>query len=100
MWGYEGDDRLYGGEGNDWLLGGEDEDRLFGGNGNDKLYGGNGDYFEGADSGDDLLVGGEGKDRYVFSKQGGHDIIEEEYGNDGDILYIRYPKSQATFVIL
>lgn len=61
-----GNDRLIGADGNDSLNGGADEDILDGGAGNDSLF------------------GGAGNDRYVFSRGGGSDRINDYNLQDAD----------------
>lgn len=68
IWGYDGDDILYGGPG-----GGDDY--LSGGNGNDKIYGGIGDDHIIGGSGNDLLSGGVGEDTFEFYRWHGDDVI-------------------------
>lgn len=71
--GDDGDDRLYGWSGNDILNGGNGDDYLYGGNGFDILNGG---------AGNDYLDGGSNeKDRYLFQRGHGQDIIDDR-GND------------------
>ena len=71
--GDDGDDRLYGSSGNDILNGGNGDDYLYGGNGFDILNGG---------AGNDYLDGGMNeKDRYLFQRGHGQDIIDDR-GND------------------
>jgi Ca2+-binding RTX toxin-like protein len=66
-----GTDKLYGGEGDDWLFGevgadhldgGIGSDWLEGGTGNDKLFGGEGKDFLQGNDGADMLFGGSGND--------------------------------------
>ena len=89
--GGSGDDKLYG-QNKDNILNGDDgNDRLYGGSGNDILNGGNGDDYLYGDSGFDILNGGAGndylyggmyeKDRYLFQRGHGQDIIDDR-GND------------------
>ncbi len=70
-------DLLQGFNGNDQLFGGAGNDRLEGGNGNDTLHGG---------TGNDFLVGGRGDDTYVFSANGGQDVIDNS-GGGADVLH-------------
>jgi Ca2+-binding RTX toxin-like protein len=81
--GTDGDDALsasaqssfvYGYSGNDRLWGSVNADRLDGGPGNDFLYGLDGDDVLVAGQGDDRLEGGAGRDEYVLAG-GGNDII-------------------------
>ncbi|MCS4534316.1 hypothetical protein [Neisseria montereyensis] len=77
-----GEDILYGMGGNDLLLAGDGNDTLYGGSGNDYMRGDNGhDYLDGG-SGNDRLLGGAGNDRYFFDKYYGHDVIEDNNGNN------------------
>ena len=70
-------DLLQGFNGNDQLFGGAGNDRLEGGNGSDTLHGG---------TGNDFLVGGRGDDTYVFSANGGQDVIDNS-GGGADVLH-------------
>ena len=98
--GWDGKNIISGGAGNDTLngqnkddiLNGDDgNDRLYGGSGNDILNGGNGDDYLYGDGGFDILNGGTGndyldggmygKDRYLFQRGHGQDIIDDR-GND------------------
>ena len=98
--GWEGKNIISGGAGNDILegqnkddiLNGDDgDDRLHGWSGNDILNGGNGDDYLSGDDGFDILNGGAGndyldggmneKDRYLFQRGHGQDIIDDR-GND------------------
>lgn len=66
LYGYDGDDKLYGGTKNDILYGGNGDDHLYGGEGNDTLDGG---------EGRDHLYGGDGNNTYVFGQKFGVDTI-------------------------
>ncbi len=86
-------DQLFGGQGNDKLEGGDDDDELDGGDGDDNLYGGSGmdillgglgrDRLEGGKdddilnggAGNDILEGGSGADIFVFTTEGGIDVV-------------------------
>ncbi|KEQ01604.1 RTX toxins and related Ca2+-binding protein, partial [Snodgrassella alvi SCGC AB-598-J21] len=69
LWGRNGDDTLNGGDGNDELNGENGDDILNGGYGYDTLNGG---------AGNDILNGGDfEKDRYLFQKGHGQDIIND-----------------------
>ena len=61
-----GDDNLQGGAGDDAILGGGGDDLLFGGDGNDILWGG---------EGEDTLDGGAGGDTFVFTADGGLEVV-------------------------
>ncbi|PIT61480.1 hypothetical protein BHC47_00835 [Snodgrassella alvi] len=86
-----GDDTLYGQNKDDILNGDDGNDILNGKDGNDILNGGNGDDYLHGDSGFDILNGGAGndyldggrneKDRYLFQRGHGQDIIDDR-GND------------------
>lgn len=86
-----GNDTLYGQNKDDILNGDDDSDILWGGDGNDILNGGNGDDYLYGDRGFDILKGGAGndyldggrnaKDRYLFQRGHGQDIIDDR-GND------------------
>ena len=85
--GENGDDILNGDYGNDTLNGGAGNDILNGGDGNDELNGENGDDILNGGYGYDTLNGGAGndilnggdfeKDRYLFQKGHGQDIIND-----------------------
>ncbi|MEM9262337.1 MAG: calcium-binding protein, partial [Pseudomonadota bacterium] len=76
--GADGRDVLVGGTGNDNLSGGDARDELTGGDGNDRLNG---------DGGNDILTGGAGADLFIFSLNGGMDIITDyEVGVDRILL--------------
>jgi Ca2+-binding RTX toxin-like protein len=79
IWGADGIDDLYGWEGNDALYGGNSSDYLSGGSGNDALYGEN-EGVNSTDPGDDLLDGGAGDDR-LFGGAGA-DVLYGWAGND------------------
>ena len=86
-----GNDKLYGQDKDDILNGDDGNDILNGKDGNDILNGGNGDDYLHGDSGFDILNGGAGndyldggrneKDRYLFQRGHGQDIIDDR-GND------------------
>ncbi|OEF50428.1 RTX toxin [Enterovibrio norvegicus] len=71
LYGYDGDDRLYGEGGDDSLIGGDGNDVLSGGEGDDRMWG---------EDGDDLIHGGNGDDR-LFG-QNGNDTLEGGVGDD------------------
>uniref|UniRef100_UPI0023B30D01 calcium-binding protein n=1 Tax=Snodgrassella communis TaxID=2946699 RepID=UPI0023B30D01 len=75
-----GNDKLYGGDGIDNLFGGAGNDELYGENGNDYLSGGDGDDILNGGPGNDILNGGNGND-ILWGKQG-YDIINGGPGND------------------
>lgn len=117
MWGYGGNDQIYGGYGIDQIYGGDGDDVivgepentsgagggdvLYGGAGNDQIFGGGGadvirgdagnDYIQG-DQGNDILIGGTGYDRLYGG--GGNDtlILENEdddfYGQAGSDKFV------------
>ena len=73
-----GNDTLYGGAGNDILNGGDGNDELNGENGDDILNGGYGYDTLNGGAGNDILNGGDfEKDRYLFQKGHGQDIIND-----------------------
>ena len=85
-----GNDKLYGQNKDDILNGDDGDDTLHGWSGNDILNGGNGDDYLYGDGGFDILNGGTGndyldggdrKDRYLFQRGHGQDIIDDR-GND------------------
>ena len=71
LYGYEGDDFLYGRRGADMLVGGAGDDYLSGRGGHDMLFG---------DDGDDVIEGGGGSD--VITAGRGNDLIEGGAGAD------------------
>ncbi|MEI8607973.1 calcium-binding protein [Enterovibrio sp. Hal110] len=90
LYGYDGDDRLYGeggddsligGNGNDVLSGGEGDDRMWGEDGDDLIHGGNGDDRLFGQNGNDTLDGGAGDDELRGGR--GNDTLS---GGDGDDL--------------
>ena len=89
IFGYAGNDKLYGGSSKDTLKGGSGKDKLYGEKGNDKLFGGSGkDMLKGGggkdklygDSGKDKLYGGSSKD--TLKGGGGKDKLDGGKGND------------------
>ena len=79
--GDDGNDKLNGENGDDILNGGDDNDELNGGNGNDILNGGWGNDTLNGGAGNDILNGGDfEKDRYLFQKGHGQDIINDMGG--------------------
>lgn len=68
IWGDGGNDTIYGEEGNDLLFGDSGQDTLYGGNGNDRLDGG---------SGADRMIGGLGDDVYYVDSSGDQ-VIEND----------------------
>lgn len=82
LYGQDKDDILNGDDGNDILNGKDGNDILNGGNGDDYLYGGSGFDILNGGAGNDYLDGGMyEKDRYLFQRGHGHDIIDDR-GND------------------
>ena len=101
IYGYGGDDTLYGtsdrdfiygGSGDDTIYGGANRDRLFGGGDDDTLYGGSGHDFLYGSSGDDTLHGDDGRD-HLYGDEGDDTLYgggerDRLYGNeDDDTLY-------------
>ena len=110
--GGDGNDTLYGQNGNDTLNGNDGNDILWGGNGNDILNGGNGNDTLWGDNGYDILNGGAGndilnggdreKDRYLFQRGHGQDIINDKgyyYVSDqiNDIIFEGASFADAVF---
>lgn len=81
VFGTKSDDYLVAFENNTTFLGFEGNDTIEGSSGNDIIDGG---------SGNDMLSGGAGNDTYIYKKNYGHDVINEEnsIGNGADILKI------------
>lgn len=73
--GGRGDDRLVGGSGDDQLIGGRGSDEINGGVGHDLLKGGRGDDRLNGNAGNDIFIGGAGADTFVFTADGGSDLI-------------------------
>ena len=80
LYGYGGDDSLFGGRGNDLLYGGDGDDLLIGGDGGGQLFGGDGDDTLQGSFGDDTLDGGEGND--TLDGGTGDDTLDGGEGND------------------
>lgn len=68
---------IHGNGGNDTLNGGAGNDALYGGTGTDYLYGNDGDDILDGGEDNDYLNGGNGNDTYVFGRNYGTDIIED-----------------------
>lgn len=89
LYGEDGDDRLHGDDGADTLDGGAGNDTLSGGLGADTLYGA---------AGDDRLEGGYNDDEYHYS--GGKDVIFDNGGTSGDVIYLAagYTSANAKYL--
>lgn len=89
LYGEDGDDRLHGDDGADTLDGGAGNDTLSGGLGADTLYGA---------AGDDRLEGGYNDDEYHYS--GGKDVIFDNGGTSGDVIYMAagYTSANAKYL--
>ena len=83
IYGGSGDDTLYGGANRDYLYGGGDDDTLYGGSGRDSLLGDEGDDTLYGGEGDDTLYGGDDNDTLYGG--GGSDIL---YGNEGADVFV------------
>lgn len=68
---------IHGDGGNDTLNGGAGNDALYGGTGTDYLYGNDGDDILDGGEDNDYLNGDNGNDTYVFGRNYGTDIIED-----------------------
>jgi Ca2+-binding RTX toxin-like protein len=78
-----GKDRLIGRGGKDDLNGGGGKDKVVGGGGADKLKGGGGNDIIYGGKGDDTLTGNAGRDKFVFRKKDGDDVITDfDVGSD------------------
>ncbi|WP_180298975.1 calcium-binding protein [Snodgrassella alvi] len=103
LYGDKGDDILNGGDGNDTLNGGEGNDILNGGAGDDTLWGKEGYDIINGGSGNDTLYGGDwNKDRYIFQRGHGQDLIEDfEYDSAvtkyNDIVFENAKLADAVF---
>ena len=75
-------DALFGGPGNDVLTGGAEHDMLFGGAGADRLLGGEGNDRISGGTGDDILQGELGADIFLWSENGGADIVNDFEAED------------------
>lgn len=80
LYGGNGHDTLSGLKGNDYLYGGFGNDILFGGYGNDYLYGERGNDILFGSFGNDRLYGGSGND--ILYGGNGNDILRGDAGND------------------
>ncbi|WP_262270017.1 calcium-binding protein [Microvirga yunnanensis] len=75
---------LRGLEGSDWLFGYGGDDALFGGPNNDYLFGRRGaDHLRG-EAGNDWLIGGKGPDTFHFVRDGGKDTVTDLNPSEGD----------------
>ena len=74
---------------NDALIGSDKDDNINGGYGDDILIG---------KKGNDILNGGKGDDKYIYHKNGGNDVIEDN-GGDDTLLIKGYDKDDAKFSI-
>lgn len=90
LWGYEGDDQIYGSsyrdeilgwEGNDKIYGKGDNDKLIGGFGDDEMHGGPGNDEISGHEGADLISGGEGDD-IIRSYKTTEGVPEPDYSKD------------------
>jgi Ca2+-binding RTX toxin-like protein len=82
IWGYGGDDWLFGNVGNDYIMGGMGLDRIYAGDGNDVLDGDYGNDWIQGDGGNDVIAGDEGRDT-LFGGTGDDQISG---GDDDDTL--------------
>lgn len=91
FYGNGGDDSIFGGNGGDFIVAGDGADYVEAGVDNDVVYGGNGDDVidagDGRDrlsgeAGNDTLTGGAGTDQFVFSIDGGDDVVTD-FANNG-----------------
>ncbi len=84
--GSRGSDDIVGNDNKNTLSGGKGRDELTGLGGDDTLDGGDDDDTLDGGDGDDTLKGGDGADIFVWS--GGHDLIRDFNGKEGDVLDI------------
>uniref|UniRef100_UPI0024844364 calcium-binding protein n=1 Tax=Paenibacillus tengchongensis TaxID=2608684 RepID=UPI0024844364 len=82
VYGFGGDDKLYGGVNNDRIEGGDGKDELFGDFGSDRLLGGDGNDMLYASEGDDVLDGGAGNDTLYGNRNNGNNSYADYSGND------------------
>lgn len=80
MYGFDGNDRISGSDGDDFIYGGKGDDRIYAGYGDDIIFAGEGDDILDGGEGDDKLYGGEGNDIYIFGRNYGKDVINDEEG--------------------
>lgn len=80
IYGNAGDDNIAADDGNDTLYGGDDDDLLSGEDGDDMIFGENGNDVLDGGTGNDFLFGGSGNDTYIFNRDYGTDIIEDNEG--------------------
>ncbi len=70
IFGFDGNDILYGGSKDDRIEGGNGNDSIYGGAGNDSLLGGDGDDLLDAGAGNNVMDGGSGNDTYILHAAG------------------------------
>ncbi|MEY8193249.1 MAG: calcium-binding protein, partial [Cycloclasticus sp.] len=88
------DDELYGTEGDDPIIdGGEGNDEIYGLGGDDVLYGWDGDDLLIGGAGNDELYGELGNDRYLFEREFGQDVINNQ---DEGYSYQDYIEEEIT----
>jgi len=92
-------ENVYGTIGEDIIYSSGEEDVILVGNeGNDKLTGGGGNDIIDGGKGDDILSGGAGKNRYVYSKGDGKDIIVDlDQGENYLLFYNTIKKEDLVF---
>ena len=82
-------DDIYAGKDNDILKANSKGSRLYADKGDDVLI---------SNIADDILNGGKGDDKYIYHKNGGNDVIEDN-GGDDTLLIKGYDKDDAKFSI-
>lgn len=105
--GAEGFDVLFGGKGSDVLRGASGIDVLYGNFGRDALFGGGGRDFLYGGQGNDELTGGTGIDVFVFTRNGGDDVVTDFQSIDvlriasgaSDLSDLSFAKSGSDVVV-
>lgn len=80
LYGLDGNDKISGSDGDDFIYGGKGDDSIYAGCGDDLIFAGEGNDILDGGEGDDKLYGGEGSDIYMFGRDYGKDVINDEEG--------------------